>query len=1642
MPQEIKKVNGRYVVVGSQTSSDRAPAPTAPRPSGRGGGSGRSTGRGGGRPRQRSWWEQLQNNLAYELLNRPSNAPAVQAVRSVIRPIVAANQAIDRHNPAMRLLTINGRAAALLGQQSLLGGVGALDNAMRLGYSAVQRISGRPSADPSSGQFGSDLDRRVDQAYQALGATPPSQMTPDQRQFDQARRSVVGNLLAAPLTPEFGALKAATWAGRIFRGSAALAADEAISTIFDDKTGGNAVNMVNGITGARLPGAVDVGKDDMVTAAAKSLLPDSLFNAAVGLGLGALGMTGAAAFTHIRRNTRAQRAIDQEEIERAMQEAVGLLEKDEAGSYNLAPDARPGAAAAAPAPAQTPAQAFAEANAAMEARLGGQQPDPAAPSAVTPAPTAREIPTSEMEPGGAVRNPDQPLPEADPGQDPWHYDPDLPETTAVGKALKELSDSELRVVQQGAGMPVVDRVNQVLEARGQIQSPPSTDAGLVFAPTGNLAEDYLANVSGKLRAREDWELRPLFDPQVNPDLWQRAQALTGVDDPSQLSKVDMIELLGPGAEQTPIVNRMMGAQMLPTADVKAAPAVFQYKGGVNEQGEQIGNSLAGVERWDPEAENLIQVWRDGAGEIGPAGQVYVVNGHNRLAAAQRLGIPSMRVEYLDAPTAAEARLQGAIANVSDGKGTVFDAAKLAREYGITDAAQLKKLGKPGASGFWKDGMALGRLPEDIFTAAVNEQIPLRRAVIIGESGVDEETMRSAYRYLVQQGPDNVKEGTLREMLAMAGRSPSASSTDQPDLLTGTEWGQSFNEGLLAKANLASSVRQLLSREKKLFATVGRQSGQIERVGQVDAAAARGISGDASRALTIFDQLKYEDGPVSQLLNEGTQRVLAGESPDAVAKGIKNRLAAAIQEAMGKEVAPATDVVQEDMFAAGARATEAPAEQGPLPDMTPEERTAAETDLLFEAARNGEVKPPTAPIPQLPAPAQVRLEDVDLTQPVTPGSPAAQALADETRLAVEHARMDAQMGWLQEQAARDAAGYENLTFDQKRDLGAFDAINPEVLPPERGPSLADAFAEQARQLAESDARMYRNVGERLSNIRRGLDELDAAITADAPIGEIPAAAMPPANTLAGKTARKELADLEERIRFSRDERLPSARARGMTELVQQLEAAIPKWEKQLADLRAQYGIKPAPLAPAPVRPEPLRLTTPAQQPDFLLPRDLNKSTPRYGRATINFQSDLDRAAYVLANDAVKPSKAADKFRQVVREAGLNLDDVIAHGKRVKAALKQAAGGGAAPQGAMQIDLPAQPWRGGRGGVQRVAQRSVSETEGRIAEIEGRLAELRQAFDAENAATRAEVTRRMPELLDAWRKVVGDDVRIRVLDTYKVGEVDAAWGGGEGDIAGMYQWWKDTIHLYRQVGEIEGKGIEEPFDKLLESGFHEAFHRIAHMALSDKDMAVLNTKLARFRVQGATGDYGAKRTGIAYDEMLTEAAARVLAARSKGEDPVKYILKNYSGVTDEDLAMPGGKAIYKAAEAIAGAVNKVLDLVERTVNLFQGRGFESISGVFERAARGEMTGTIEAFRPSRVTAAPTTMEGMFRQAKIKHWENQNIGGYPLAGGNKDIKQGLFDEGIRPTKAGIQRLDAQIAANNKAMDDIRLKAQQEGC
>jgi hypothetical protein len=1195
MPQEMKKVNGRWVVTGNPQSSDLVPfvkpkaaAPAAkPKP------------KAAAKPKPRPWWDKLRNDALYE-------------VKQLLAPPLQRNPLRE----AQRALT--SPLARAVPQQLGLAAVGAVDNTNRMAYSLYQRhVQKKPKADPSAGRTGELLDSYADTAYKLLGATPPSQMTPAERELDETRRSLALNVgLAGIPGAGLGAVGATTALGTAVRGGAAFAVNELLSNYLDNNTGGNIVNLINGLTfdptdfkgvpfvrglregekGPGLPGAVDVGNDDMVDAANKSLVP----NTVAGLGFGAAIGAGAAGFRNIQRRVRAGRAVEEVQRARATQEDAGLIEKAEDGSYRFTEQAQqpaqPAPAAAAPAqqaaPAASPMDDFKAANAAMEEQLGIKAPE-AEPK---PIPTIEDSTvdnfgkTTEGQGTAAAAMPE----DADVGGNAWdvEYDPSLPESDALGRVVDDLDDEELMVIAQGQG-PVVEQVNQLIETRQPLEVNPSARLDMTAAPTSNLAQPVVP-FADQWQSLPGDQLRSLASPDNSPELFGRIQGMTGKEF-EEFSKADVLDGLSSFESDgiTVLPNRLMpGQQVMRTSEIFTDPINLQYKGDVDAGGVQRQGSLEGVESWSTDAEGVIQVWTNPTD-----GNVYVVNGHNRLAAAKRLGIPSLRVEELLAATAEQARAQGAIANIASGGGTVFDAAKFLRDSGVTDPAQLKQMGIPLDSGLGTQGLALSRLPGNLFQDAVDGRLSLGKAVALGGSGLDEVQMQAAMKAMA--GSD-ITDAAFNEVLQQA-RSAPVVQGEQVDLFGNTEVLSLMRQ----KAELAAKIRADLIGDKNLFGRVGRNANKLQEAGnRISVQGSTQVAMDAQSVLANFDATKYAEGtPISQLLNDGAMQVADGAKPAVVAKRIKAMLAKAAEDTPPIEV-------QSDLLNAAAK-TEAPATiESEV--MGAADRQALKAQVLQKAIANGEVRPPSTPIPELPDAPRVNAAEAALdieANGLVPGSKGAQAMADEVRLAVEHGKADALNRWDQEEGLRDAFDYEARSFDEKKDLGAvegWDDVTPtEVMGAAKIPKLSEKLGELMRTMAESDARLFREIEQMGQETRRTVNELSG-------------------------------------------------------------------------------------LAEAPVRPEPLRLTQAVEQPGFTLPQSLGRAAPRYGRATVRFQSDLDRAAYILANDAVKPSKSAPKFREAVEAAGLDVAEVVAHGKRVKAAIKQAAGGGAAPQKAMDLDIPAQPF----------------------------------------------------------------------------------------------------------------------------------------------------------------------------------------------------------------------------------------------------------------------------------------------------------------------------------------------------------------
>ena len=321
--------------------------------------------------------------------------------------------------------------------------------------------------------------------------------------------------------------------------------------------------------------------------------------------------------------------------------------------------------------------------------------------------------------------------------------------------------------------------------------------------------------------------------------------------------------------------------------IEVDPDRFQYKIGASASGE-VG-SLSGVRRWDPNLAGVVSVWQDPAD-----GKTYVVNGHNRLGLARRLGAEQVTVRYLDAPDAKTARAIGAKQNIAEGAGTEVDAAKFFRDTGIKSMQQVEEQGLPLRSGKAEKGLALARLPEEMFQDVVQGRLRMRQAALIGASGLDEDKQREVYK-VVKKNP-KIQDETLGEYVEQLAFSQRQTQTTM-DLFGAGE--ESVDTGL-ARADLTKSIKKTLSQEARLLASVSKsqkavdilqeKGGNVINVGQSQEKA-----GEANTVLRLFDQLKLTTGPVKAALDQAAARITNGESRSAVMKDLREQVVDGLDE---------------------------------------------------------------------------------------------------------------------------------------------------------------------------------------------------------------------------------------------------------------------------------------------------------------------------------------------------------------------------------------------------------------------------------------------------------------------------------------------------------------------------------------------------------------------------------------------------------------------------------------------------------------------------------------------------------------------------------------------------------------------------
>ena len=304
---------------------------------------------------------------------------------------------------------------------------------------------------------------------------------------------------------------------------------------------------------------------------------------------------------------------------------------------------------------------------------------------------------------------------------------------------------------------------------------------------------------------------------------------------------------------------------IPVSQIRIDPERFQFRY------EGTTKKLEGAE-YDPMLAGVVLLWQDENGDL------YVVNGHHRVDLAKANNIQEMDariITHKDA-TAEEARAMGAMINIAEGSATAIDVAKVLKEHTITEE-ELQRYISP-RSKIARDGIALSKLNDWIFTQVATRRLPLERSVIIGqELGDNSDAQNQVVKALgeLEAKGKTITNDVLRELIL------EAKGTLRETYTEVTLFGEEMftRDYALERAELIAYVKRQLRERKNILKNVTKEknAAMLEELGNV-------ISIDenvkemnaAEQALWIIDKtVNYQGTRTNELFNN-----LAKEYGDA------------------------------------------------------------------------------------------------------------------------------------------------------------------------------------------------------------------------------------------------------------------------------------------------------------------------------------------------------------------------------------------------------------------------------------------------------------------------------------------------------------------------------------------------------------------------------------------------------------------------------------------------------------------------------------------------------------------------------------------------------------------------------------------
>ena len=1041
--------------------------------------------------------------------------------------------------------------------------------------------------------------------------------------------------------------------------------------------------------------------------------------------------------------------------------------------------------------------------------------------------------------------------------------------------------------------------------------------------------------------------------------------------------------------QLPGMNQPAYEQVatVPTGDVVVAPKVFQYKAEGQTATGRSG-SLAEENVYDPRYGGVISVWRDTQGELGAPGQIYVVNGHNRLELANRSGFPVINVQYIDAPTAADARMTGALQNIKDDKGTAIDAAKIFRDTGMSvEDLRLQNVNLNGKLA--SEGVALSRIPQWLFDKTATGDLPTAKAVALGSAeGVDDAIISDVAKQAI------AGKWSAEKIVQAMQEAKFASTSTAPVEGTLPGFEEMFKTtNVVNLIDIRTAAYKQLSVEMRALAAASqtKNTSYLEAAGNaINVEGSQAARKMAAEAVAVFNRVTAYEGPVRDILNELAAQLPEGANRSKAAANLVQfnlqRLRDAISEEMNGPRLLQDEAVVQQVAAAEPAATGTKLSQqlrGQLVDLGQSLGELTRTIDQQAQAREQRLVERTAELD-----AEIQQVAGGYTDPLE-----AENLAD----ARQFLGLPATANVAQVARVAKQEGYDGIVFTgdfglpsgkREIDLRAL----PEVKAPENAgnpvpiqakpvdvvpvattapgvsdeaiKALEDAYPYTPRaaeppvtvaaaRLAEV-RKLLQGTQEQIQQLKTNPPEpsASAAVTAkqqrdwDKNLAKfVQQEAQVKEDLVVAQAALDRLATPAVSITpgFTAKDRA-AAKAGGTKDENEAISAALERLSLAeeagntglAADLRTWLGRRGVN-----VQGEQRYLgdsvpAAPAETPAALtLPRELAGLKPRYSygqkRFELTFETDLDRVAYTLAGDATgKPSKSHQKYRDWLESNGLDPAEIASYGARVvKPSIKEMAA--TAEPGTLQVRNQ------GFGGADFQAE--LPNLEGWRNVETGAGGTVGEGYTGASRITEREANE-LARIAFNISGVTDFEVVKRIEEVY--GPVQAeAYGdmslvGQKVELAGLYapgprfggNMADDQVRV-----AMSAYGVTKSFTQMLSTTYHESFHRLQRWFLTDAEQGVLARSEKAIRELAALNaeSFGNTRNAARFRDgtiNLKEATAEAFAGFARG------------------LQLP---------EKVGGVFTKIKELVDQTINwLTTGGKYKTWDDVFEKAALGDMRG----------------------------------------------------------------------------------------